>query len=51
MNGVQEEGLQELQYSGRRLHILDRVFRLVYEEVFDIKTTGPDVDEWIVKRI
>ena len=33
------------------MHILDRVFRLVYEEVFDIKTTGPDMDECIVKRI
>ena len=44
-------GLQEFHYSGCRLHILDGVFCLVYEEVFDIKTTGPDMDECIVKRI
>ena len=28
---------------GCSLHILYRVLRLVYEEVFDIKTTGPDM--------
>ena len=35
-NEWRTRALQELQYSGCRLHTLDRVFRLVYEEVFDI---------------